>query len=104
MPLHSDSGSVAVSSRVALLWHMPPGKAQPRTKRQQNLGVQVKRSPVPARISGKPIMKRLCLLGLIALSVAFPVLAESRLDDKPAFIEQLLRQMRSEEKIGQRSE
>ncbi len=46
-------------------------------------------------------MKRLCLLGLIALSVAFPVLAESRLDDKPAFIEQLLRQMTLQEKIGQ---
>jgi len=46
-------------------------------------------------------MKRLCLLGLIALSVACPVLAESRLDDKPAFIEQLLRQMTLQEKIGQ---
>ena len=46
-------------------------------------------------------MKRLCLLGLIALSVAYPVLAESRLDDKPAFIEQLLRQMTLQEKIGQ---
>jgi len=80
---------------------MPPGKAQPRTKRQQNLGVQVKRSPASARTSGKPIMKRSCLLGLIALSVAFPVLAESRLDDKPAFIEQLLRQMTLQEKIGQ---
>jgi len=46
-------------------------------------------------------MKRLCLLGLIALSVACPVLAESRLDDKPSFIEQLLRQMTLQEKIGQ---
>lgn len=46
-------------------------------------------------------MKRLCLLGLIALSVACPVLAKSRLDDKPAFIEQLLRQMTLQEKISQ---
>lgn len=46
-------------------------------------------------------MKRLYLLGLIAISVTCPVLAESRLDDKPAFIEQLLRQMTLQEKIGQ---
>ncbi|WP_313110910.1 beta-glucosidase BglX, partial [Stutzerimonas nitrititolerans] len=46
-------------------------------------------------------MKRLYLLGLIALTVACPALAESRLDDKPAFIEQLLQQMTLQEKVGQ---
>ncbi|MBA1278634.1 MULTISPECIES: beta-glucosidase BglX [Pseudomonadaceae] len=46
-------------------------------------------------------MKRLCLLGLLTIFIACPVLAESRLDDKPAFIEQLLQRMTLQEKVGQ---
>ncbi|MEK0362703.1 beta-glucosidase BglX [Pseudomonas sp. CBC3] len=46
-------------------------------------------------------MKRLCLLGLLTIFTACPVLAESRLDDKPAFIEQLLQRMTLQEKVGQ---
>lgn len=49
-------------------------------------------------------MKTLCLFGLIAASMAFPALAgnsAAALDDKPAFIEQLLERMTLQEKVGQ---
>lgn len=49
-------------------------------------------------------MKKLCLLGLIAVSMAFPVLAanaSASLDDKTAFIEALLQRMTLQEKVGQ---
>ncbi len=49
-------------------------------------------------------MKTLCLFGLIAASMAFPALAENSaaaLDDKPAFIGQLLERMTLQEKVGQ---
>lgn len=49
-------------------------------------------------------MKTLCLFGLIAASMAFPALAgnsAAALDDKPAFIGQLLERMTLQEKVGQ---
>jgi len=49
-------------------------------------------------------MKKLCLLGLIAVSMAFPVLAGNApiaLDEKSAFVEQLLGRMTLKEKVGQ---
>ena len=49
-------------------------------------------------------MKKLCLLGLTAVSLVLPALAFSEpavLDNKPAFIEQLLERMTLEEKVGQ---
>ncbi|RRV14974.1 beta-glucosidase BglX [Pseudomonas saudiphocaensis] len=49
-------------------------------------------------------MKTLCLFGLIAASVALPALAAAEpavLNDKPAFVEQLLERMTLQEKIGQ---
>jgi len=50
------------------------------------------------------MMKKLCLLGLLAISAVLPALAVSKpavLDDKPAFINQLLQQMTLQEKVGQ---
>src|SRR5690606_41593637 len=55
-------------------------------------------------LSRKPVMKKLCLLGLLAISAVLPALAVSKpavLDDKPAFINQLLQQMTLQEKVGQ---
>lgn len=46
-------------------------------------------------------MTRLYLLGLLTIFTAGSVLAESRLDDKPAFIDQLLQRMTLQEKVGQ---
>jgi len=50
------------------------------------------------------MMKKLCLLGLLAVSAVLPALAVSEpavLDDKPVFINQLLQQMTLQEKVGQ---
>ena len=49
-------------------------------------------------------MKKLCLLGLIAVSMALPAMAANApapLDDKSAFVEQLLERMTLQEKVGQ---
>src|SRR5690606_3425864 len=56
------------------------------------------------RACRKSKMKTLCLFGLIAASVALPALAAAEpavLNDKPAFVEQLLERMTLQEKIGQ---
>src|SRR5690606_36817879 len=49
-------------------------------------------------------MKKICLLGLSAVSMAVPALAGSApaaLEDKSAFVEQLLERMTLQEKVGQ---
>ena len=49
-------------------------------------------------------MKKLCLLGLVATLASHPVWAETKpaaLNDKDAFVSDLLKQMTLDEKIGQ---